>query len=360
MWRAVAGLILAFLFTALIAEAQQTDSLRRATDSLRQVNNLRRMDSLRRADSLRRDSIKIDTNLLNRYRIGTARNALSQRLRPVQIYPELIPVTMLDYKISYWHKAVILGINFNQSGFSNNWAGGSVNSFALGGNLDYKLEYNKQPFVYTTQLILLYGRSKNRGQLSRKTNDRVFWDNKIATQLSKTWFFFGSVNFESQFDRGFNYDANPGPLTISRFMSPGYVTESLGFEYKPNSSFDLRIGTGTARQTFVLDTTIYRNRPGNYGVTPRRTFKNELAFQAVALYDKEIMSNLRLTSRYSLFIPYGRSLKNIDHRWDVTIAAKVNRLIAVTITGVALLDKDTSPAIQGNENLALGIIYRFP
>ena len=196
--------------------------------------------------------------------------------------------------------------------------------------------------------------------MPRKTTDRIFWDNKLATQLSKSWFFFGSVSFESQFDKGFRYDANKPPVVISQFMAPGYVTESFGVEYKPNNWFDLRIGTGTARQTFVLNDTLYKYQTNNYGVTPGRTFKNELAFQAVAMFDKEVMENLRLTSRYQIFIPYGRSLKNIDHRLDLTIAARVNRLVAVTITGVALLDKDTRPGIQANENLALGIIYRFP
>ena len=200
MLRTGLGILFFLLITSTLAVAQQTDSLQRATDSLNRVaaiNLQRTTDSLRRADSLRRDSIKIDTNMVNSYRIDPRRNALPQRLRPVQIFAEQIPVTMLDYKVSYWHKNVIFGINFNQAGFSNNWAGGGVNSFALNSNLDYKLEYNKQPFVYTTQFILLYGRSKNRGQLSRKSNDRIFLDNKIATQMSKSWFFFGSVSFES-------------------------------------------------------------------------------------------------------------------------------------------------------------------
>ena len=354
MLKTVFGFLVLLLLTSTLASAQ-TDTLQRTADSLRVV-----AQNLRRADSLRRDSIKIDTNLLNRYRIEPRRNALPLRLDPIQIRPELIPVTMLDYKVSYWHKYVVFGINFNQASFSNNWAGGGVNSFALNSNLDYKIEYNKQPFVYTTQFILLYGRSKNRGQLSRKSNDRIFWDNKIATQMSKSWFFFGSLSFESQFDKGFNYDNNGNRTRISNFLAPGYVTESLGFEYKPNSTFDLRIGTGTARQTFVLDTVI-SNKPGpNYGVTQYRKFKNELAFQAVAQYDKEIMQNLRITTRYQLFVPYGRSLKNVDHRLDATLAARINRLISVTVTGVALFDNDTSPQVQSNENLALGVLYRFP
>ncbi|MBS7565591.1 DUF3078 domain-containing protein [Mucilaginibacter sp. Bleaf8] len=370
-------LLLTFVFS-FSARAQQTDSLQRATDSLkRSADNLRRVtDSLRVADSIRRANIKIDTNLLNRYRVEPRRNALPQRLRPFQIVPEHIPVTMMDYKVSYWRKSVIFGLNFSQSAFSDNWAGGGVNSFSLNSNIDYKLEYNRQPWSYTTELILLYGRSKNREQLSRKTNDRIFWDNKAASQLSKSWFFFGSLSFESQFDLGYAYDASntKPPQVISRFMAPGYVTESVGFEYKPNNIFDLRLGTGTARQTLVLDTSVFNGQQSAYGVGRGHTFRNELAFQVVALFDKEIMQNLRLTSRYALFIPYARGLENIDHRLDLTIAAKVNRLISVTITGVALYDKEATDkiyenssglkrkgiAIQSNENLAIGILYRFP
>lgn len=340
--------------------AQQTDSLRR--DSLRRM--IFRRDSLQkdslRIDSIRRASILVDTNLLNQYRIEPRRNSLPQLLRPVQINPELVPVTMLDYKVSYWHKNITFGLNFSQSQFSNNWSGGGVNSFALNGNLDYKLEYNKSPLDYTSELILLYGRSKNKAQMSRKTNDRIFWDNKIATQLSKKWYFFGSIDFESQFDKGYQYnDPNP-PILISRFMAPGYITESVGFEYKPNKVFDLRIGTGTARQTFVLDTTVYPGQSTYYGVARGRTFKDEIAFQVVSTYDKDIATNLHLNARYSLFIPYGRSLVNIDHRLDATLAAKVNRWISVTITGTGLYDKDTSDKIQGTENLNIGVLYKFP
>jgi hypothetical protein len=360
------GFVAALLITSSFAYAQ-TDSLQRATDSLSKA-----ADAYRRADSLRRDSIKIDTNLLNRYRIDPRRNALPQRLRPVQIVPEMIPVTMLDYKVSYWHKYVIFGININQAGFSNNWTGGGVNAFALNSNLDYKVEYNKQPFVFTTQLILLYGRSKNKDQMSRKSNDRIFWDNKLATQLSKSWFFFSSVSFESQFDNGFNYGDNGGRTLISSFMAPGYITESLGLEYKPSNYFNLRLGTGTARQTFVLNPNILYSDENNppqkaYNVEKGRSVYNELAFQAVAQFDKEVMQNLRLTTRYQLFVPYGRGPQNIDHRLDMTITARINRLIAVTVNGIALYDKDAfidrkdkKPGIQASENLALGIVYRFP
>jgi hypothetical protein len=143
-------------------------------------------------------------------------------------------------------------------------------------------------------------------------------------------------------------------------MSPGYLTESIGFEYKPTGYFDLRLGTGTARQTFVTDTTIYHNQPSNYGVPIGHTVKNDLAFQMVALFDKDLAKNVHLNARYALFIPYGESPKFITHRIDAVLSARVNRLINVTINGTMLYDKQTARDVQGTEGLALGILYRFP
>ena len=337
MLRSISGILfIACLCLAAPAIAQKTDSLKKA------------------------DSLKIDTNLLNRYRIEPRRNALPIRVKPALIHEELIPVSLLDYKINYWRKWITFGINLNQSAFSNNWAGGGISSLAIGGNFNYKTEYSKAPFDYVGELLMVYGRITNKGQIARKTNDRLFFDNKIATQLSKNWFFFGSVNFESQFDKGYTYPTTGNPILISSLMSPGYLTESVGVEYKPNKVFDLRIGTGTARQTFVLDTTMYKRKAGNYGVTPGKTFKNELAFQIVSTYDKDIMQNLHFSARYAGFIPYGRGLINIDHRLDATLIAKVNKLINVNITTSVLFDNDTSTQPQATEGLALGIIYKFP
>ncbi|AMR30947.1 hypothetical protein A0256_05655 [Mucilaginibacter sp. PAMC 26640] len=313
-------------------------------------------------DTLKRDTVKIDTNMLNKYRIYPKNNSIPVPSKQVTIQQELIPVTMMDYKVSYWRKYITFGLNFSQSAFSNNYAAGGITAVALSSNFIYRLEYNKAPFSYTSELNLLYGKSKNKGQGARKSNDRIFYDNKVASQLSKNWFFFGSLSFESQFDKGFQYDATnlTPPQLISNLMSPGYLTESIGFEYKPTKYFDLRLGTGTARQTFVLDTTIYRNIPGNYGVTPGKTIRNDIAFQMVAIFDKDIAKNMHLNARYDMFVPYGQPIAFTRHRLDAILAARVNRLINVSVNGTLLFDKNTSNSVQGTEGLSLGVLYKFP
>ena len=311
------------------------------------------------------DTLKVDTNLLNKYRLDPGRNALPVRSRPVQVTEQLIPVELLDYKVSYWRKSVVFALNFNQAAFTNNWSAGGVSTVALGTNVDFKAEYHKTPLDYTTETNLLYGVAATKGQGSRKTNDRIFLDNKIASQISKKWYFFGSLSFESQFAAGYTYadlsgNPVPGGLIISNFMAPGYLTESIGFEYKPNKYYDVRIGTGTAKQTFLLDTNIYKNLPENYGVKPGHTFYNQLAVQGVATVDKTIMKNLHLTARYAIFIPYIQPLAYTTHRLDATLTAKVNRLINVSMNGTFLYDKNTAKNPQATEGISMGVAYTFP
>jgi hypothetical protein len=317
------------------------------------------------AKAQKSDTLKVDTASLNKYRIEPGRNALPVISRPIQLQEQQLPVSLLDYKISYWHKSVIFGLNFSQSAFTSNYSAGGISAIALGSNFDFKAEYNKKPLDFATETNLIYGISKNKGEGSRKTNDRIFLDNKIATQLSKKWSFFGSLTFESQFSGGYNYTNPDGsnaqnPYLISDFMSPGYLTESVGVEYKPVKYFDLRFGTGTARQTFVLDTTIYKNQSGNYGVPIDHTIYNALAVQVVAQIDKDLSKTVHINARYALFIPYIQPLAYTSHRVDATLTTKISRLIAMTANATVLYDKNTSASIQGTEGLTLGVIYKFP
>lgn len=301
--------------------------------------------------------------------IKLRKNPMPSRLGILQFQPVTLTPALVEAKINYWRTGTNLGINLNQASFSDNWKGGGVNSVALGGTINYKAEYAKQSYSYISEVNLQYGKVKNKDQLQKKTNDRIFWDNKAAIQMSKNWYFFGSVSFESQFDRGYSYskDAQGNELEnlLSKFMAPGYLTESVGFEYRPSKYFSSRIGTGTARQTFVLDTTIYKTNPGNFGVANGKKFKNDLAFQLVNNFEKEVAKNILVKARYNIFFPYEDiSFSNTDHRLDFNIMAKVNKLINVSLNGIAIYDKDQlkpgDQKIQFSQSLALGFGFSFP
>ncbi len=279
----------------------------------------------------------------------------------------MVPIPKLDLEVNYWKHWTKFGVNMNQASFSENWSAGGVNSIAIGLLGWHKSEYNKNNFQYVTEIDLRYGKIKNKDQLAKKNNDRIFWDHKIAHKLSQNWALFFSVTFESQFDVGYNYgrdnETNEEIITNtkSRFMAPGYFTESFGLEYKPDNTFSLRLGTGTARQTLVLDDEISQKEKENdrFGVDQGAQFRNDLAFQITANLDRNLSKNLNIKSRYNLFADY-KEISDPDHRLDLTLTAKVTNLVNVSLNGIMVYNSDEDVKVQYSQALALGLTYTLP
>jgi hypothetical protein len=263
---------------------------------------------------------------------------------------------------SYWKKALQTGINLNQASFSDNWKGGGNNSIAIGLFFNGKVDYLKDRVSFNSDLQLQYGIIKNAGQSQRKNIDRIFFDSKLGYNFAKNCNFYLSLNYLSQFDIGYIYTkdsvGNEIKTTISKFMSPGYLTEAIGIEWKPKPYFWLRMGAGTIRQTFVLDTALHNADAKNYGVPIGKKMRNELAFQLIASFDKDIVKNLNLKLRYSAFAGY-EDLKAIDNRIDLTLTAKINKYINVNLSGIGLYDQDQDYKFQYSEAIAIGFLYTF-
>lgn len=271
--------------------------------------------------------------------------------------PDSLAAVLAD--TSYWNSEFSAGLNFNQSAFSTNWKAGGINSVAFGSIVAGKAFYAKDRFSWDNEMELLFGIINNKGDGTRKSNDRIFLDSKIGYKLSEHWGTYFSLNYLTQFAKGYEYESGTQTL-ISRFMAPGYLTSSIGFEYQPNDEFSLRIGPFSPRFTFVNDENLYLNVPENYGVPVGNRLRTEwLALQVFANWDKDLTETLNLKTRYQLFANYETlAWKTIDHRLDLTLTAKLSNLINVTFTSINLYDIDQDPGIQYSQGLALGILYK--
>lgn len=266
----------------------------------------------------------------------------------------------------HWKSTFMFGINVGASNFSNNWQGGGVSNYALGSLLNAGAKYKSRDslFRWENTLNLQYGVQRNKGQGMRKSADLIFFDSKLSGQFSKSWSGFFGLTFLSQFTRGYEYTTDVGGAElrnrISSFMSPGYLTEALGFEYKPAPYFSARIGLGATRQTFVLDQSLYSNVDTvRYGVPVGKKLRNELGFQLLLDFNKDIFKNINLKARYMGFANYSTlSLNKIDHRFDVILTAKVNRFINVNFATIFLYDFDQVDTWQHSEVFSLGIQYK--
>lgn len=260
---------------------------------------------------------------------------------------------------TYWRRSLSAGATVNQSSFSSNWKAGGVNSIALALFLNAKANYLKGNISWDNTTELQYGLIKNARQDMRKSLDRIFMDSKLGNKLSGHWNSFFSGNFITQFAPGYLYEADAagGDSLISNFMAPAFLTFSLGFEYKPEPWFSLRLSPFAPRFTFLTDEDVAVNQ--RYGVPEGKTIRTEwLAAMVQADLEKDIANNLNLKVNYQGYANYQTlALQTIDHRLSSTITAKVNRFISVNLTGILLYDRDQDPKVQLSQTLGLGLLY---
>jgi len=264
---------------------------------------------------------------------------------------------------SNWKKHLSIGLNLNQAAFSSNWKAGGVNSVGLNGLFNYKANYKKDRNSWDNEIDLAYGFVNNEGQGFRKTVDRIYLDTKYGYEINTKWDLFASLNFLSQFTKGYNYlDDNSSEL-ISDIFAPAFITLALGFEYHPVDYFKVRISPFAPRVTIVNDPERFVTTvgPEPYGVVPPDNTRFEwLAFQLMADFDKDIAKNLNLKWRYVMFANYETlAMKTIDHRLDLTLTAKVNNFITTSLGGTLLYDFDQDSGLQVSQALALGFAYTF-
>jgi hypothetical protein len=269
---------------------------------------------------------------------------------------------------THWKKAFRTGLNVNQASFSSNWKAGGVNSIGFTALMNYKANYKKDRTSWDNEFDFLYGMVNNAGQGYRKTLDRIYMETKYGYDVNAKWSFTSSLNFFSQFAKGYNYakDVNGvevGTL-ISDFFAPAFITSAWGLEYHPVDYFKLRLSPFSPRVTIVSDNngrfdSVDPVKP--YGVPVGEATRFEwLAFQLQADFNKDIAKNLNLKWRYVMFANYETlSLETIDHRLDISINAKVNSFISVTLGGILIYDNDQDADVQFGQAFALGIAYSF-
>lgn len=265
---------------------------------------------------------------------------------------------------SNWKKRFMFNVSFNQASFSSNWKAGGINSVGLNGALNYKANYAKDKITWDNEIDFLYGFVNNSGQGFRKTLDRMFFDTKVGYKISDKWDLFTSLNFLSQFTKGYRYNDDDTQDLISDIFAPAFITSAWGLQYQPAPYFKVRIAPFAPRVTILSDNNgrfdaVDPTAP--YGVLLGESTRFEwLAFQATADFDKDIAKNLNLKWRYMLFANYETlEGKTIDHRLDLMLTAQVNRFISVGLGAIMIYDFDQDDEVQLSQNFNFGFRYTF-
>lgn len=271
-----------------------------------------------------------------------------------------------------WRKGGITGLNFNQVQLSN-WAAGGDNS--IGGNALVSLFANmkKGKWAWDSSLDLAFGGSKLGDDEMRKTDDKIDLNTKFGRDLGKNMYLTYLLNFKTQFTEGFVY-SDAGRTRISNFLTPAYILNALGIDWKPTPDLSVFISPTTAKTTIVNDQTLVDlaelANTSLYGVEPGKKIRNEVGAYFSGKYTKKIMENVVFTTKLELFSSYSNEPKNIDVNWENVISLKINSYVNALITTQLLYDNDVfvpkddvnaspGPGTQFKETFGIGFSYKF-
>jgi hypothetical protein len=255
-------------------------------------------------------------------------------------------------------------LNVSQ-GSLNNWAaGGDDFSLSINSLLNLYSFYKNEKHTWDNTLDFNFGYIKTTSLGSRKNDDRVDYFSKYGYSIGHKISLAGIFNFRSQFFRGYNYPANIKTLSSS-FLSPGYITFSIGFDYKPVKSLSIFLSPISSRWIIVKNDSL--SARGLYGVDSNRHVKNEIGAFATINYLKNMNKTITYRARLDLLSNYKHHPENIDVFMTNILAIKLNKLLSITWNVDVIYDDDVrlfgenndEPALQVKSLVGIGFLLRF-
>lgn len=274
-----------------------------------------------------------------------------------------------------WKRGAKMSLTFTQLSLTN-WVGGGESSLGGAGYINLFANLKKGNRIWDNTLILAYGLIKIDGQSTRKSDDKIDFLSKYGYNISKNMYASANLNFSTQFTDGYKYPNDS--VVVSTFMAPAYLQIGIGLDYKPVEYFSLSVLPFTGRLTFVNDQELANK--GSYGVTPAtydeegtllkqgENTKREFGGAVMALYKRDIFTNVAFNSKLQLFSNYLSNPQNVDVNWDSMLALKVNKYISTYIgihviydDDIVIVDKSgaSGPRTQLKQTFGVGLAMDF-
>lgn len=266
-------------------------------------------------------------------------------------FPFLLTAQTDTTKKSPWQISSVAGLNANQVSLSN-WTQGGDNSVAWTVFGTLTANYEKNTWLLKNNLKVAYGQTK-LGSADFRTNDNELFLEDVLT-YNANWKVnpFFSNSLRTVLTKGYDYSKTP-ELQIADFFDPGYLTQSLGFEFSEEKFFLTRLGVAL-QEVFTSKFTSYSDDPDTKDKAEK--FKLETGIESVTEGNVVVAENMSLNSKLRLFSRF-KTLDVWDVRWDNTLTAKINKYFNVNLNILVIYQKDQSVKTQMKQTLQLGVTY---
>jgi hypothetical protein len=270
-----------------------------------------------------------------------------------------------------WKFSGTTSLNLSQLSLTN-WAAGGDNSLSGNALINLSANYATDKTSWENKIILGFGLIKQGDDPSRKSDDQIDLASKLGLKATEKWFYTALLGFNTQFAEGYDNPGEDDRLKISNFMAPGYLSFSLGMDYKPSETFSLFLSPISSKFTFVLDDDL--SAQGTFGLDPGQKTRSEIGAYIKMTFKKEILKNVTLDTKIDLFSNYFDNPQYIDVNWDLLLTFKVNDYLSASLLTQLIYDYDIkfgedttgngeydtfSEKVQFKELFGLGLSYSF-
>jgi len=281
------------------------------------------------------------------------------------IYSFLLPATNFELKIngnnsntqidsvkaSNWTTQVKTSFNISHVSFKD-WSQGGSNSLTWVFGINSVLNYSDSNWTLKNTQKLSYGRTKLEEDEFRTNDNEFFIESVVSRKYGWEVDPFFAFSIRSPLSEGYSYKKLP-PSKIANFFDPGYVTQSLGFNYDKIKAIRTRVGIAL-QEVFTNE---FRNHSDDKATKEKaEAFKLDTGFESVTDGEIKFDTNISYKSSFRLFTRFN-SLDIWDIRWDNSILAKVNSYINVSFNFLLIYEKNQSYKTQMKETLLLGLTY---
>ncbi|MCE1199991.1 MAG: DUF3078 domain-containing protein [Marinilabiliales bacterium] len=235
-------------------------------------------------------------------------------------------------------------VGFTQTSLSN-WAKGGESSLSLLLIGRYTADYTKNHVKWENLAEFRLGifNSKTRGL--EKNDDKIEFQSRFGYSTAKKWYISAETNFRTQMANGYKYPDKVNP--ISAFMSPAYLTFSLGMDYKPNKNFSLFLSPLTSKTTSVRDTALIDVT--TYGIEKGKTRLWEPGAIVKMNWHKQIIDEIGYDTRAEIFNSYKYPFSKYNVDWEQTLMLNVTRHISTRINTQLIYDYNVKfPVLDAN------------
>ena len=253
----------------------------------------------------------------------------------------------------------------NQSSYSY-WTAGGQTSVSGTIKIDYDFNYDKDGWNWDTKLITAYGLNSIGGsKFLKKTDDKLeinsLLGKKFTNNLIGNWSYSSFINFKTQWTKGYRFRKNSQGeeerTELTRFFSPAYLQVGVGLYWKKNKDFWINMAPFTGR-LIIVNRYFTNNLEDNkryFGVKKGKNSRFELGASIRSYFKFELVENVYVTNRISLYSDYLDNPANIDLDYTINTIMKVNKYLTTNLIIQFIYDHNSVKRLQVREVMGIGI-----